>query len=140
MGKVLEKIVESSIPNAPKIACIISADHLLVSSVSNWGGYALAAAAAIVNIAMQRITNPPQDLKNSSSIQTLLNVPFTSDEIYQIVEKILPTDTEEINKVQRMIDVGARDGVTAEAALKVDGFDLSVSLDVIDDLKNIAYY
>lgn len=47
MGKILERICAStSIPNAAEIACVTTADHLIVASVSNWGGYALAAAIA----------------------------------------------------------------------------------------------
>jgi hypothetical protein len=42
MGKVYPKILSSSIANREHIACIVPTDHLLVCSVSNWGGYALA--------------------------------------------------------------------------------------------------
>ena len=45
MGKVLP-LVEQHIPNGAQIACVIPTDHLIVCSVSNWGGYALAAALA----------------------------------------------------------------------------------------------
>lgn len=48
MGKVYSKVISSSILNAAEIACVVPADHLIVTSVSNWGGYALAAAAAAV--------------------------------------------------------------------------------------------
>jgi hypothetical protein len=49
MGKIYDLVSNScSIPNAAEIACETVADHLLVASVSNWGGYALAAAVAIV--------------------------------------------------------------------------------------------
>lgn len=47
MGKVLDKILQSNIPNAHAIACVEATSHLIVSSVSNWGGYALAAAVAL---------------------------------------------------------------------------------------------
>jgi hypothetical protein len=48
MGKVYHKILASSIANKEQIACIVPTEHLLVCSVSNWGGYALAAALAAV--------------------------------------------------------------------------------------------
>jgi hypothetical protein len=53
MGKIYDKVVSSAITNAAQIACVVPTDHLLVCSVSNWGGYALAAAATTV-CAMQR--------------------------------------------------------------------------------------
>jgi hypothetical protein len=53
MGKIYDKVVSSAITNAAQIACVVPTDHLLVCSVSNWGGYALAAAATTVS-AMQR--------------------------------------------------------------------------------------
>jgi hypothetical protein len=37
MGKILDTILQSSIPNASSIACIVPTDHLIVASVSNWG-------------------------------------------------------------------------------------------------------
>lgn len=37
MGKILSTILQSSIPNASSIACIVPTDHLIVASVSNWG-------------------------------------------------------------------------------------------------------
>lgn len=49
MGKIYDTICSSSIPNAAAIACIVPADHLIVSSVSNWGGYALACAVAVLS-------------------------------------------------------------------------------------------
>mmetsp|Transcript_22919 Transcript_22919/g.55476 ORF Transcript_22919/g.55476 Transcript_22919/m.55476 type:complete len:293 (+) Transcript_22919:34-912(+) len=48
MGKVMSKVVEH-IPNGETIACTSAADHLIVASVSNWGGYALAAAVSILS-------------------------------------------------------------------------------------------
>ena len=47
MGKIFDDVVKSNIPNAPKIACQVAADHCLVGSISNWAGYALAAAMAV---------------------------------------------------------------------------------------------
>lgn len=43
MGKVYDKIVNSSINNSKEIACVDTCDFLLVSSVSNWASYAIAA-------------------------------------------------------------------------------------------------
>ena len=44
MGSVYQQIINSKILNAKEIACVIPSDHTIVCSVSDWGGYALAAA------------------------------------------------------------------------------------------------
>ena len=54
MGKIHSRVIASSITNAAEIACVVPTDHLLVCSVSNWGGYALAAAAAVVDCATRQ--------------------------------------------------------------------------------------
>ena len=41
MGKVFEAVLASGIPNAKEIACVTSCEHLIVSSVSNWGNIIL---------------------------------------------------------------------------------------------------
>eukprot|EP01040_Poterioochromonas_malhamensis_P011662 gene11662-12727_t len=50
MGKVYDKIIASKIMNGKDIACVVSANHLIISSVSNWGGYALAAAIGLISL------------------------------------------------------------------------------------------
>jgi D-glutamate cyclase len=48
MGSLPRPIVESSIPKGRDIACVVACDHLLVCGVSNWGGYAIPAALALL--------------------------------------------------------------------------------------------
>lgn len=48
MGCLPEEIVREDIPNGELIAARAAADHLIVSSVSNWGAYALLAAVALL--------------------------------------------------------------------------------------------
>lgn len=48
MGRLPEEIVKRDIPNGDLIAASTSADHLIVSAVSNWGAYALLAAVALI--------------------------------------------------------------------------------------------
>jgi hypothetical protein len=58
MGKVYDKVTASKvIPNAKEIACIVSANHLIIASVSNWGGYALCAAIALLTLKQQSLQN-----------------------------------------------------------------------------------
>ena len=49
MGSVYKEILASTIPNAANIACTVPSTHCLVTSVSNWGGFALAAAMVMLN-------------------------------------------------------------------------------------------
>ena len=59
MGKVYPQLISSTITNAALIGCVVPTDHLLVCSVSNWGGYALAAATAAMDI----VLNSPGQIK-----------------------------------------------------------------------------
>lgn len=54
MGKVYGKVLSSKIANAKEIACVVPTDHLIIASVSNWGGYALCAATAVLHVARQQ--------------------------------------------------------------------------------------
>lgn len=121
MGKAYDRVVASAIPNASKIACKVAADHLLVASVSNWGGYALCAAAILYD---QFLNCPAEEVPE--------------DQLRQALALMLPTEQEELGKCQRMIDAGARDGISGEKALMVDGMPLRVSLDLLDKLRQIV--
>ena len=46
MGKIAPEIIARNIANGDAIACRTATDHLIVTGVSNWGGYALAAGVA----------------------------------------------------------------------------------------------
>lgn len=117
MGKIYHTIVNSSINHAKEIACAVPADHLIVCSVSNWGGYGLAAAAAVAYSHEHKL-------------------PLT--EVKQLLEQFLPTDEEETNKCSRSVAAGARDGMTAKQEMMVDGMPFSESLRVLNELKNIV--
>jgi hypothetical protein len=43
MGKIPRETIRRNIPNGDRIACRVATDHLIVTGVSNWGAYALAA-------------------------------------------------------------------------------------------------
>ena len=59
MGKVYDKIVHDNpkIQNGRDIACVVKADYLIAASVSNWGGYALAAGAALIKAKLESNNN-----------------------------------------------------------------------------------
>ncbi len=123
MGKVYHKIVRSSIPNAETIGCVVAADHLVVASVSNWGGYALSAAAGVLQY---------QSLKGSSS--TVEEKPLT-----EYLNSFLPTDVDEMRMCTRMVEAGARDGTNGLQQCMVDGMPLSASLDILRSLRNLDF-
>lgn len=142
MGKVLERIQGSSIPNADTIACTVATDYLLVASVSNWGGYALSAAALLVHASLKAINISPEVLSaalkgSESSLRDISQLELPSN-VSEVLESGYPTSEEETLKLQRMIDAGARDGITREQALMVDGMSLQASLDVLNDIGRLA--
>lgn len=123
MGKAYDLVVGSSIPNAAHIACAVAADHLLVASVSNWGGYAISAAASLY-----------QAFHSAASEEEEVDIAF----LHQQLDEMLPTADEEQAKCARMLEAGARDGVTGEQAAKVDGMPLQVSLDLLDKFRRVV--
>jgi len=126
MGKVYHRIVESSIANASQIACVVPTDHLLVASVSNWGGYALSAAAALV-AAVEGQTS-------SSSAPSGLAL----QEALALIDKCLPSDELETKMCSRLVEAGARDGISGQQSNFVDGMPLETSLQVLSELREIA--
>ena len=128
MGKVYRQVATSSIHNGQVIDCVVPTDHLIVCSVSNWGGYALAASIAAVSLLDPDTSNP-----SSSSSKTIPS-PLLRDRII----RFLPSDEEEQLKCTRMVEAGARDGVTGVRGLFVDGMPLKESLRILDALRSIA--
>jgi D-glutamate cyclase len=110
MGKVYD-LVQQCIPNGATIGCVVSADHLIAASVSNWGGYALAAAAALVKA----------DDEMSHSVE-------------EWTRRCLPTEQEEIALLHRCVAAGCRDGVSGQMEATVDGMPLETSLQCLRDI------
>lgn len=139
MGKALDKIIRSSIPDGEKIACVVPADHLIVASVSNWGGYALSAAAALVDSTFRAhgVDGAHVTMEEAVAKFGSLVIPVESAE--RSLHDALPSAKEETLKFQRMIDAGARDGITRASELMVDGMKLQVSLDVIEDIRQVLH-
>ena len=109
MGKVIQA-VHQHIKNGVSIGCTTPADFLITASVSNWGGYALAAALAAEALQQQR--GAPT-----------LSTPMLSAEA--IIDRMVPTPLEAKLAVQASLDAGARDGIsgTAEPLWSVDGME-----------------
>eukprot|EP00545_Synedropsis_sp_CCMP1620_P013956 CAMPEP_0119021978 /NCGR_PEP_ID=MMETSP1176-20130426/27089_1 /TAXON_ID=265551 /ORGANISM="Synedropsis recta cf, Strain CCMP1620" /LENGTH=323 /DNA_ID=CAMNT_0006976701 /DNA_START=54 /DNA_END=1025 /DNA_ORIENTATION=+ len=120
MGKVIDKI-KKHIPKGDQIGCIVAADHLVAASVSNWGGYAVAAGAAVMQAA-----------KESSSKEEM------KTKVAEWVEKCVPTEQEEIDLLNRCVAKGCRDGVSGKVEATVDGMPLATSLKCLRDLREAA--
>ncbi len=119
MGAVYERILASSIPNAAEIACVVPTDHIIVASVSNWGGYALAAAAAM--------------LATLSESSRLFDQPLG-----RALDACLPSEATELHMCERLVAAGARDGVTGKLEAWVDGMPMQESLDILSGIKQLA--
>lgn len=131
IGKVIDKILQH-IANADKIASVIPADYLIAASVSNWGGYALAAGAALCKV--EHILQQEEE-QSSSSTDKRSNV---DDLVAQWVAKCLPTAQEETELLQRAVAAGCRDGVSGQMEATVDGMPLETSLQCLADIRAAA--
>jgi D-glutamate cyclase len=111
MGRV-HALVTVHIRNGPLIACATPADALVTVGVSNWGGWALVAAAEAVarEEAPQRL---PPGLRPGG---------------------LLPDEAAERAVAAAMIATGARDGITGALDGSVDGLPLDAHLGVLASL------
>jgi hypothetical protein len=119
MGKVLANI-QKSIANADKIACVVPADHLIAAGVSNWGGYALAAGAALCRV---------EQLVEEGSSES------PADLVAAFLAKCVPTADEETDLLHRAVAAGCRDGVSGKMEATVDGMPLETSLQCLRDIR-----
>ena len=124
MGKVHELVLASStIPNAQKIACCVATTHLLVASVSNWGGYALAAGLAVVKADKEAENNKKENIGDSRE---------------EWIRRLLVTTEIENAVLEGMVAAGARDGVTGEKQAWVDGMPAAKSMEILREIRRIA--
>ena len=145
MGKIYARIVASSIPNARLIACVVPCDHLVVCSVSNWGGYALAAAAAVCTAHQQQQQQQQEEEQEESGHgqgrgqeQRQGRGAGQERHLEQLLQVCLPSADDESRMCERIVQAGARDGLTGASACMVDGMPLQASLDVLRELGAIA--
>ena len=117
MGKALQNILSNpTIRNGEKIAAVTPADSLIAASVSNWGGYALAAAVALVRYG---------DVEKEESFEEFL-------------DKCVPTEEDEIALLNRCVEKGCRDGVSGKVEATVDGMPLETSMKCLRDIRDAA--
>ena len=123
MGKVIDKIRDSpKIKDGDKIGAVTVSDYLISASVSNWGGYALSGACAI--------------LKNEDAGTS------ASDEVGvgagDWVDKYVPTEEDEVKLLDRCVKAGCRDGVSGEMEATVDGMPLATSMDCLSSIRSVC--
>jgi hypothetical protein len=122
MGSVYGKILTSSIPHASQVASTVECDDLLVVAVSNWGGYALAAATTVCRYSQSnRFDENGKALSASSVISTCL-----------------PSVADEKEILQRIVDSGCRDGITGKQECTVDGLSLEENMRVLREITEVA--
>jgi hypothetical protein len=118
MGKVIDKIISSSIiADGEKIGCVVAAQYLIAASVSNWGGYALAAAVAVMRANEINADRP---------------------DIQKWIDRCLPSEQDEILLLDRCVAAGCRDGVSGKLEATVDGMPLETSLKCLRDIREAA--
>ncbi len=117
MGKVIDKIINNpKIANGDQIGCVIPANYLISASVSNWGGYALAAAIALaVSEAKSEVASPSY-----------------------WIDRCVPQETEEVALLNRCVAAGCRDGVSGKKEATVDGMPLETSMKCLRDIRQAA--
>ncbi len=116
MGKVIDNIVSNpKISNGDKIGCVVAADYLIAASVSNWGGYALSAAAAVAYVGERK-----------------------TETIQNWIDRCFPTEEEETALLDRCVAAGCRDGVSGKMESTVDGMPLETSLACLRDIRKAA--
>lgn len=117
MGKVIDA-VHKHIPLGEKIGCVVEADYLVSASVSNWGGFALAGAAALIRA-------------NDSSID--------ASNLKKWLAKCLVTDEADLHILKECMKAGCRDGIKQEMEEPyVDGMPAERSLECLRGIWDAA--
>jgi hypothetical protein len=103
--------VKQYVSQGELIACVVPSDHLIVTGVSNWGGYALAAALWCTIDEQEREMIP--------------------------LEQVYPSNEEQFQMLESMIQANCCDGVLGKPVLSVDGMAWDVHQKILDDIREI---
>ena len=135
-----------AIRNKELIHCTTPTDYLLVSTVSNWGGYALVASLIAHSYylhevsELKKVRNVSSGEKEGETDGTCMDMGSkTSIRIEDYTEKLLVSNEEEYAICKAIVDAGARDGISGELKPEVDGMDFNITLSVLDGLRKILY-
>ena len=119
MGNLHADIVRT-IKLGEQIGCVVPSDAPLVASVSNWGGYALSCAVAVLD----------WDARGSDDAGR------TSAEAQ--LRRLVPDREMARRALLACSDAGAVDGITAAGDGSCDGMPLEAHLNLLDELRAIA--
>lgn len=121
MGKVLNA-VRKHVPDGDRIgAATPPADRLIAASVSNWGAYALIAAAAVVRFHDDSDRGECEDKGKE-----------------EWIDRVLPTEEAEAELIRRCVAAGCRDGVSGKMEATVDGMPLERSMECLREIRKAA--
>ena len=129
MGSLHDDIVRS-IPLGGQIGCVVPSDAPLIASVSNWGGYALSCALAVL----------AWDTAWDSGMrrQGMSAAAGASDSGGQFLRNLVPDSAAARRTLLACSEAGAMDGITGAGGGSVDGMALEVHLEVLEELRVIA--
>jgi len=148
MGKVFERILASTrIGKAEQIACRTSTTWLLAASVSNWGGFALCCALAVVAAEKEaagadgrvdEAKNGSEDMRNPDEPEEGGREGRGKKRREGWIERLVVTEAQDRKVLEAIFAAGARDGITGERKAWVDGMPGEVSLAMLQELREIA--
>ena len=116
MGRVeVLNAIRGYVDYGDRIACVIPCDNLIVSSVSNWGGYALAAAICLV-AASKGAHHPSEETLNN----------------------FLGTEEDAACVLEACFTAGAWDGVFKAPGRTVDSFSFEANLAIFREIRDEA--
>jgi len=124
LGSMHAQICET-IPRGEQIGCVVPADAPLVASVSNWGGYALSCAMALLawDAGLEHAI-----FGSASQAETPEAYLFHTVQDRRLAEATIHACNDE----------GVVDGITGEAGGSVDGMTCETHLALFDELRGIA--
>jgi len=122
MGKVLD-MVKEHVPHGERIGCSIATQNLIVTGVSNWGGYGL--AMALFMLARENLATVEVD-------KNLLH-----SRIANLAQKMLPSKEQESKLLDVILEAGAVDGLLRVPARSVDGLAFDNYVEYLERLTNL---
>ena len=122
MGKVMQNVIKY-VEKGEVIACKESADFLVTAGVSNWGGYGIAAGILVA-----------RDCEVHRRY-VMHGIGFQS---WKQSKDILFSKPEQREMLTVMCELGIRDGMSKELGLRVDGLEIGVHDNVMDEIEKCS--
>ena len=113
----LTKSAGSSIPSVERIACVSATSFLIPCSVSNWGGYALAAALGVAanDVRLRATASQHSTSRSGQDEEQQAAASPVTPECAPFVSRFIGSRDLETAICSSMVDAGARDGVTVRS-------------------------